>query len=262
MRLRKIKLFLIGTILLLCVTPYSHGQKPVSGFPSGFGRVFVFTAKELGIPILKASIKIENSSSSEQGKPLYQIQANIDSLPQIGFFFRMNNRFTSLMEAETFLPHRYVKEVRQEGLLIGKKNYLQTFIFDYLNKKVVSERSNQKEKQEISIPPDTCDPLSMFARCYLKEELHPEKDIRMSIYDGVKLRQMVFHPKKEKVKSKIYGEVETVCLESTTSFSTFGDKEGIIRIWYLTNGERTPMSIELELPIGTIKFDLESIHRS
>ena len=81
----------------------------------------------------------------------------------------------------------------------------------------------------------------MFARCYLKEELHPGQDIQMSIYDGVKLRQMVFHSKKREVRSKMFGEVEAICLESTTSFSTFGDKEGIIRIWYAANGKKTPL---------------------
>jgi hypothetical protein len=102
----------------------------------------------------------------------------------------------------------------------------------------------------------------MFAKWYLKEEIQPGQNIRMSIFDGVKLRQMVFYSKKGKVKSKMYGEVEAVCLESSTSFSTFEDKEGNIRIWYTTDGEKTPILIELELPVGHIKFELESMERS
>ncbi len=84
----------------------------------------------------------------------------------------------------------------------------------------------------------------------------------MSIYDGVKVRQMLFHSKKEKVKSKMYGEVEAVCLESTTSFTSFAEKEGIIRIWYIKDREKTPILMELDLPIGDVKFELESIERS
>jgi len=259
----RVKTFLfIAIILFFGSTAYSDGQKTGAELPPGSARIFVFIAKKMGVPILKASIKIENGSLFEQGKPLYQIQANVDSLHHLGFFFRMNNRFTSTIEAETCIPLRYVKEINQEGLLIGRKNYLQTFIFDSYHKKVVVEKNDNKGKQEISVPTGTFDPLSMFARCYLKEELHPEQEVRMSIYDGVKLRQMVFQSKKEKVKSKIYGEVEALCLESTTSFSTFGEKEGTIRIWYTANGERTPIAMELELPVGNIKFELESIHRS
>ncbi len=83
----------------------------------------------------------------------------------------------------------------------------------------------------------------------------------MSIHDGVKLRQMVFHSKKERVTSKIFGEVEAVCLESTTSFSSFGEKEGIIRIWYTADGKKTPILMELELPVGSVKFELEEVRQ-
>jgi hypothetical protein len=70
---------------------------------------------------------------------------------------------------------------------------------------------------------------------------------------------MVFHSKKETVNSKMYGEVEAVCLESTTSFSTFGDKEGIIRIWYMNNREKIPILMELDLPVGNVRFELDEV---
>lgn len=255
----RIKTLLHSLIVLTLVSiAYGDGEKPPVRAEPGPGKVFLYTAKKLGIPILKASIRIENGSL-EQGKLFYQISANVYSSSSLGFLFRMNNRFTSMVEAETCSPVRYVKEIDQEGLLIGKKNYLQTLTFDHLNKKAVVEKTEKKEKQKINIPPGTYDPLSMFARCYLKEELHPGQDIRMSIYDGVKLRQMVFHSKKERVKSKKYGEVEAVCLESTTSFSSFGDKEGIIRIWYTADERKIPLSMELDLPVGSVRFELEEM---
>ncbi len=239
---------------------YSNGEKQIPASKAGAGRVFLYTAKKFGVPILKACIRIENGCS-ENGKPLYQVHASVDSL-HFGFLFRMNNRFLSTMHAETCSPVRYVKEIDQEGLLIKKKNYFQTLTFDFSNKKVVAEKKGEKERQEFPLSPDTHDPLSMFARCYLQEEIRPDQNIRMSIFDGMKLRQMVFYSRRGKVKSKMYGEVEAVCLESSTSFSSFEDKEGIIRIWYTTHGEKIPILIELELPIGDIKFELESMEKS
>jgi len=258
----RIKTFLsISIILLLGSVAYPSGEKKMPDLKLGSGKVFLYTAKKLGIPIIKASIKIENGFS-EQGKLIYQIHASIDSLDYLKFLFRMNNRFHSTVEAETLFPLRYVKEINQEGLLTKKKNYLQTFIFDYPNKKVVTEKQEGRERKEIPLSSEIYDPLSMFAKYYFKEELHPGKDIQMSIFDGVKLRQMVFCSKKGKVDSKTYGEVEAVCLESSTSFSSFEDREGIIRIWYTTDGRKTPILIELDLPIGNVKFELESVERS
>jgi hypothetical protein len=250
------KLFLVAILLLLGAVVHGYGGKETSG--SGSGRSFLYTANKLGIPILKASIKIENGFS-EQGRSLFRIQAHVRSLPFIELFFRMDNRFTSTADAETCSPVRYVKEVDQAGLLVERKSYLQTLTFDSTQKKVVVEKRGESERQEISLPGETYDPLSMFARCYLKEEIRPGQELRMSIYDGVKLRQMVFHSKKGRVKSKRDGEVEAVCLESSTSFSAFGDKEGTIRIWFLSDGKKTPISIELDLPVGSVRFDLESV---
>jgi hypothetical protein len=256
--MRKQVLYCIGIILLWGSITYSDVRKEVPKPTASSGKVFLFTAKKFGVPILNASIEISNRLS-ENGRPLYQIQAHVNSLPSLGFLFRMNNRFTSTMELETCSPVRYVKEINQRGFLIEDKNYVQTFIFDFSNKRVVVEKTEKRGSQEIPITADTYDPLSMFARCYLKEELLPGQELHMSIYDGVKLRQMVFHSKKEEVRSMMFGEIEAICLESTTSFTTFGDKEGIIRIWYAANGKKTPLAMELDLPIGSLKFELEDI---
>ena len=252
-------LFFIGVISGWGFAANGNGDQQIPVSKPGPGKVFLYAARKFGVPILKASIRIENGSS-EQGKPLYHISASVDSF-RFGFFFRMNNRFLSTVQAETCSPVRYVKEIDQEGLLIEKKHYLQTITFDYPNKKVVVERGEEKERQEIPLSSETYDPLSMFAKYYLKEEIYPGQGIQMSIFDGVKLRQMVFYSKKGKIKSRRYGEVDAVCLESNTPFSSFEDKEGKIRIWYTTHGEKTPILIELELPVGHIEFELESVEK-
>jgi len=243
---------------LLGALAHSDGDKPVFDPGPGIGESFLFTARKLGIPILRASIQLDNGLQ-EQGRQLSRIHAEVRSLNPLGFLFRMNNRFTSTMEADTCLPLRYAKEIDQGGLLISRKQYRQVLTFDPVQRKVVVENGGDKEKREIPVPPETYDPLSMFGRYYLKEELYPGQEIRMSIFDGVKLRPMIFHSRKERVKTGRYGEVDAVCLESSTSFSTFGEKEGVIRIWYTMDGKKTPISMELSLPVGNVKFELEEV---
>jgi hypothetical protein len=249
-------LFFIGIILLLGSISYADGQNQNSEQTPG--KCFFYTAKKFGVPLLKASITIGNGSI-EHGRPLCQVHANVDSLHSLELFFRMNNRFTSIIEGETCSPVRYVKEIDQEGLLIRKKNYIQTFIFDNSHQKVVVEKKGEDGRQAIPLPPGTYDPLSIFARYYLRDEFSVSQDLRISLFDGMKLRQMVFHSKKEKVKSKLYGEAEAMCIESTTPFSTFGDKEGTIRIWFTTDGKKIPISMELDLPIGNVRFELDEV---
>jgi hypothetical protein len=249
---------LIGIVLFLESIAQGEGQNRIP--EPGPGQSFLYAAKRFGVPIFKAAIKIENGFV-EHDKVFHQVRANVDSLPSWGLFFRMNNRFASIIERETCVPVRYVKEIDQGGLLIKKKNYVQTLTFDSVHQKVVVEKKGEDGRQEISLPSETYDPLSMFARYYLKDKFYPGEDIRISLYDGMKLRQMVFHSKKEKVTSKMYGEVEAVCLESTTSFAAFGDKEGIIRIWYMNNREKIPILMELDLPVGDVRFELAEVKK-
>ncbi len=53
--------------------------------------------------------------------------------------------------------------------------------------------------------------------------------------------------------------METVCLEATTSFASFEDREGIIRIWYTSDGKKTPVLMELDLPVGKVRFELDEV---
>ena len=259
MRLRR---FLLIGFLLVWGTSAHGGDPGIAdkgpGLGPGSATSFLYTGKRFGLPVLKASIKIENGSF-EQGKPVCRIKAKIDSI-NLGFLFHMNNHFTSIVETDTFTPIRYVKEIDQGGFLRETKNYRQTLTFDAKNGRVLVEQKGAT--REVSLPSHAHDPLSMFARHYLKEELRPGQDIPMSIYDGVKLREILFRSRKERVKTDLYGEIEAVCLESTTSFSTFGDKEGQIRIWYTADKEKTPVLIELDLPVGDVVFDLDRVEQN
>ncbi len=257
------RILLVSAILLLFGAPliHSEGEKQGLGPGPGTGRAFLYTATKLGIPILRARISVGNGLE-EQGRQLCQIRAEVRSLGPFRLLCRMNNRFASTIEMENSSPLRYVKEIDQDGLFIAKKQYRQVLTFDSVQKKVWVEMEGEKEKQEVSVPPETYDPLSMFGRCYLKEDLQPDREIRMSIFDGVKLRQMIFRPRRETVESNLYGRVDTVCLESSTSFSTFGEKEGVIRIWYTLDGKKTPVSMELSLPVGSMRFELDGIEKS
>lgn len=255
----KNKILLTITFLLLVSLAYGNDQKNITLASNDSKEIFLYEAKKFGLPILRASISIEHKLLKNE-RPLYQIQADIKSLPSLSFIFRMENHFTSLMDGETLFPLRYIKEIDQEGLLIKKKNYHQTITFDYINRKLVIEKIGNG-REEIHLFPETYDPLSIFARYYLKNDLLQEQNINISVFDGIKLKHMVFHSKRGWIKTKMLGEVEAICLESTTSFSSFGEKAGKIRIWYTTVGEKVPVLIKLDLPVGDVKFELKEVKK-
>jgi hypothetical protein len=121
------------------------------------------------------------------------------------------------------------------------------------------EQSDQKEKQWISLPTETYDPLAFIARCLLKGDLSPAQNITISIFDGVKAKQVVFQANTERLRSKLFGLVDTILLESTKPYLTFNDQEGALRVWYTHDEKKIPVFIELDLPIGKFRFELDSI---
>jgi hypothetical protein len=258
-----------GVLIALIVLSWglaAYAQKEAAPPKAKKIRIFNYSASKFGLRVIKATMKIEEQPGPEN-KTLLQTQVGFYSnSPSWESFFRFNNHFTSLVETGTGTPLRYTKVIDQDGLFVKSKHYTQTLTFNIPQHKVIVEQTENKEKQGatsekqvVTLPPDTYDPLAMFARYYLKEGPLPEEDFKISIYDGIKFRQMLFRHKREQVESKLLGKVDSTVLESNTPFSTFGDKEGTIRIWYTRDERKIPIAIELELPVGTIKFNLESI---
>lgn len=257
-----LSLFLLWVIVFLIASSTGAGEQgPGLNAEVGNERTFLYTAKKLGLPALKATLHIGNGYK-EGGKPRYMVWVNVISLTPSTLFFRMKNSFTSMIEADSFSPIRYIREIDQEGLFLQKKHYTEIVTFDPLRHKATVEKKGSAEKREVFFPSEACDPLAMFARYHLKEGLPLDTEVRMSIFDGVRFRSLLFQTKGSRFSSKVLGEVEAVLLESTMAFSSFGDREGILRIWYSADRNRIPLCMELVLPIGLLRFELEEIRES
>ena len=213
---------------------------------------FVYGAEKWGLRILEAVITLEEVQSGE-GEKAYVARAQVDTTGVTSVFFSMHNRFHSWVDADHFGPLRYLKEIHQNGIFSGEKRYTSILNFVPGENRVVVDG-----EKEINLPPDTQDPLSFFVKYYLEEEIKAGQEIHMSIYDGIRLREVTFMARGESIETSLCGRVEVICLESKVPFSSLGGREGIIKIWFTRDRRKVPARIGLELPIGTVHFDLES----
>ncbi|NIS60768.1 MAG: DUF3108 domain-containing protein [Proteobacteria bacterium] len=215
-------------------------------------RGFNYRAEKFGVRILEAIITLEEARTQE-GKKVYVARARVGTTGVTHWLFRMHNQFDSWVDARNLGPLRYVKEIHQKGIFSGEKHYRSVLTFSRGDNRVVVDG-----KKEVTIPPGTQDPLSFFVKYYLQEEIEPGDEIRMSIYDGIKLRGVTFSARGESIETEWCGLVEVICLESKVPFSSLGEREGIIKIWFTRDERKVPVRIGLELPIGTVTFELES----
>ena len=238
-------------ILLLC------GKLPHELSHASFARQglsFYYRVQKLGVTILKASLSIQREEH------FYLVQAAVDTTGVTLPFFRMHNRFRSYVKKEGLEPWRYVKEVNQWGIFSRRKYYTDILTFDLSNSKVIVERMDPPKVREVSVPSQTYDPLAIFLKYFLATDADEQDKIEMRIYDGTKVREVTFIATLGEIATPLYGEVRTVCVESTVPFSSLGNKEGVIKIWYTDDESRFPVDICLELPtVGSVEFQLERV---
>lgn len=236
-------------------------QPPAIGNPSipaevDNGISFHYRVQKLGTTIIKASLSIESDGF------LHLVKATVDTSGIIRPFFRMHNRFCSFVKEDGLEPLRYVKEIDQRGVFSRNKRYTDILTFNLTNGTVMVEREDPPDAKEIAIPPQTYDPLSIFLKCLLEAEVEDGQTIGIRIYDGIKLREVTFAATSGELPTPLYGEVKTICLESEVPFSSLGDKEGAIKIWYTDDERRFPVNITLELPsLGSVEFELERVEQ-
>ena len=250
--IKGIRILALSSLVLFVNLP-STGAHPS---PSWEGMRFHYRAQKLGTTIIRASLSIERNN------PHYVVKAAVDTTGFIHPFFRMHNRFSSFIKKDSLEPYRYVKEIDQRGIFSQKKRYTDTLIFDNDSRMVTVERTVPPMVEEISLPPHTYDPLAIFLKCFLEAEVEAGNQIEMTIYDGNKLREVTFAATCTEIPTPLYGDVQAVCLESEVPFSSLGDKEGAIKIWYTDDEKRFPVNITLELPgVGDVEFELERVEQ-
>lgn len=249
--MRMIKNVIIG-IIVLCLAHLPHELGHASHPWRGLS--FHYRFQKLGATIVKASLSIERQS------PLYVVKAAVDTTGFTFPFFRMHNRFRSSVKEEGLEPQYYVKEVDQWGVFSRKKCYTDILTFDMGSSKVFVERVDPPSVRDVSVPPQTVDPLSIFLKYLLDEGVGERDKIEMRIYDGMRVREAIFIASRVEISTPLYGDVRTVCLESTVPFFSLGGKEGVIKIWYTDDERRFPVSIFLEIPVvGNVEFQLDKV---
>jgi hypothetical protein len=252
--MKRFMLIPIALLILLCThLPNGIGHPSI---PGGIekGISFHYRVQKLGTTIITASLSIERDG------PLHVVKAVVDTTGVIRPFFRMHNRFCSFVKEDGLEPLRYVKEIDQRGVFSRNKRYTDILTFDHTSCTVMVEREDPPDAKEIAVPPHTYDPLSIFLKCFLEAEVEDGNQIAMRIYDGIKLREVTFAATSGEIPTPLYGEVKTICLESKVPFSSLGDKEGAIKIWYTDDERRFPVNITLELPsFGSVQFELERV---
>ncbi|MCX6563014.1 MAG: DUF3108 domain-containing protein [Candidatus Aminicenantes bacterium] len=215
---------------------------------------FFYDAKKMGLTVLKFSLSIERRDSR------YCVTASFRTIGIARPFFRMDTTLRSYVKEGSLEPVSYEREVNEKRFLSKAQRFKEILYFHPEDSKILAVRGDPPRTREVSVPPQTRDPLAMFLNYYLGAEVRVGDQVTLTIYDGVNLRDVSFSAAREEIPTRLFGRIQTMCVKTRTFFSTFDYQEGTIKAWYTTDERRYPVQISIDLPsLGTITFVLVKV---
>jgi hypothetical protein len=182
-----------------------------------------------------------------QGRECYQVLFTVVSTPTFSFFYKVNDRYETMLDKKGIYPWRFTQYVRE-----GKYKLDFTAEFDQINN-VVKTKNNQYQ-----IPPYVHDIVSAmyFVRTMDLSGKKPGEKIYLQNFYKDSTYQLA-------VKFLGYQQVEVdagifncVCVEPLIKEGGLFKSEGRIIIWFTNDDRKIPVKVSTKVVIGTIDAEL------
>jgi len=208
------------------------------------GEEFAFTCKYLGIiPMATATLQVREWSYL--GREAYYVTVEMESLPFLSFFYRVEDCIESYFDARRLHSLCFVEHLREGRHLMEKETV-------YDQKKHIAEYTIKTKNRtyRVKISPDTQDALS--ALYYLRaQEFKEEKVIDLDVNN---------HKENYQIKVKILGK-EKIKIPTGEFLAWIVQptimQDGILRkgravAWFSTDEKKIPLLLKARTPIGPV----------
>lgn len=248
---------LVVALLVACRTLLAKSQ--ISDFKSEKdkltlkpGERLVYSVRWMKVPVGKAVLHVKDMTEVN-GKSAYHLIAYTRANRIIRLFYKVNDRITSYVEADSFRPLKFEKRLRE-----GKRKKDEKIDFDWEKKEAVYlefRGSKQKKRRIIPIVEGAQDALSCL---YFLRGLPLEmgKECALKVVTEEKCWDLVIKPiKKTKVKLRKLGKFNALLIEPIVDFEGLFVHDRKLRIW-LDEETKIPLVMLADIPIGSIRLVL------
>lgn len=181
------------------------------------------------------------------GRTVLHVTGDGKTLKSYEWFYKVNDRYETWIDAETMLPLKFVRNVNEGGYRI-----YETANFNHARRQVVTNKGIFK------IPACAQDVLSAiyYARNIDYSKYKPGAKIPFSMFlDGEVYNLHITYHGKKRIKTK-YGTFNTLKISPLLIEGTIfkgGDK---MMIWVSDDQNHIPVRIDSPIVVGSIKVDL------
>jgi hypothetical protein len=191
----------------------------------------------------------------KDGKRFIAIRFRTRSNSVIRKIYKVDDRYESIIDPETFLPVKFSKKLHE-----GKQRYHQATTFDHVNK-VANWTSFKKNIEKVlEIESDTRDILSSLY--YMRSLKIKEGDLnKFTVMEGEKLYEFEVQAHKvERVRTKGFGKVKALKLVPKAKFNGLFIQKGEMTTWGSTDDRFVAVRIEGQIPVAKVKIILSEVY--
>lgn len=216
--------------------PPAHPFKP--------GERFAYTIAWLGIHAGNAVLQVAETAPV-QGKPALKLLTDATSSPVATKLYPVHNRVTSIIDAETLRPHRFIFH-RSEG---NKKNDFDV-TFNHTKGIAISTKDGQTET--LPIPADTHDPISILYYARSLPSIAPGTKQVLNVHHDKKNYRLEIRVEAIETVSGPWGKVDAVRILAIMPFQGIFLNEGNVQVWVTNDGRRIPVMMKARVIIGSV----------
>lgn len=195
-----------------------------------------------------------------QGIPCYHFISKGWSLKQYDWFFKVRDKFESIVSKDSLKPHWFIRDTYEGGNIVFNR-----YNFDYLNKtlSIFSYSSARSAKQQIiPLKANTFDVLSAIYYCRTLdfENLNKDQKIPLTMaIDNEIFNLYVRYLGKEKISLHGGGSYSTFKFSAMlVSGTIFKGGEDLI-VWVTDDNKRIPVLVEAKILVGSVKAILVGV---
>ena len=187
---------------------------------------------------------------SHEGRAQIQLNLVARSSPVVTKFYPVDNRVSSIIDVESFLP-RHMTFARREG----KRSNDFDYTFRHSEGMVTSVKDGKSA--ELPIPADAQDAISCLYYVRKVLPMVPGASLVMNVHHDNKNYKLEVRVEALEMLKGSWGKQQTARVLVVMPFQGIFLNEGNIRVWFTTDDRRVPLRMKAKVLIGSVFAELK-----
>lgn len=249
-------LFLVTAFLLSALSPNMSLSDQTPGGPLAVPPPLPFSAGErlsydltwLGMRAGIATMAVQKNQSPD-GRPQIVLSLVARSSPAVTKIYPVENRVTSRVDIESFLP-AHMTFTRREG----KRSNDFDYTFRHSEGLVTAVKDGKSA--ELPIPSDAQDAISCLYYVRKIMPMVPGASLAMTVHHDNKNYKLEARVEALEMLKGSWGKRQTARVLVIMPFQGIFLNEGNIRVWFTTDERRVPVRMKAKVVVGSIVAEL------